>query len=346
MLRVHAPERYFTFVVEPGSLRLDAHVVLLLQSHSIHVSRATVQRWISDGLVTVDGACRKASFQPTIRCTVGVRVPRGSLDPVAENPSVNVDVLYQDDHLVVVNKPAGLVVHPARGHCHDTLLNGLVSLGLLDPSIVDDYDDDLVGASPDIARRAALRPGVVHRLDKDTSGLLVVARTAEAYGNLKDQFGARSIERLYEAVVVGTAADAIYDTPYGRHPHNRIKFTSLVEAERRAITEVRVLATFARGGASHVECRLRTGRTHQIRVHLSEQAGTPVLGDVLYGSTSLRGTDETTAASVRGVGRELVRHWLHAKTLGFRHPVSGKPMHFEQPPPAELQAALHTLASL
>ncbi|MBI5536367.1 MAG: RluA family pseudouridine synthase [Deltaproteobacteria bacterium] len=323
-----ATDRTFVFTVAPGDpvQRLDTLVVALLAREGASASRSSVQQWIEHGRVLIDG-------QPAAR--TGARVRAGAVlsvqpeaPPLTEavaDASVLLSVMYEDDDLIVIDKPAGLVVHPARGHATGTLVNGLLARGSFDQAPIDDRDPE-----------GKRRPGIVHRLDKDTSGVLVVARTVQAREGLKALFARHDIDREYKAVVVGQARDGTYDTMIGRHPTDRLKFTTRTSGEgRRAVTHVRVLERL-QSGTTLVACRLETGRTHQIRVHLCEWGGTPVLGDALYGT---RPRDPFVAA----VAKQLGRQWLHAALLGFKHPVTGKAMCFESPLPAELEASLQKL---
>jgi 23S rRNA pseudouridine1911/1915/1917 synthase len=229
-----------------------------------------------------------------------------------------------DDAIVIVNKPAGLVVHPSLGHEGRTLVNGLLALGLFRAE--DFLSEHDTGAS--------IRPGIVHRLDKGTSGLLVVARTPVARELLKVQFQSHSIERMYDAIVVGAAPDGTFATLHGRHPRDRHRFTTRVRTGKRAVTHVRAVASLR--GATQIECTLETGRTHQIRVHLSE-SGTPVLGDPVYGCVP-------ADMHVRAVGERLGHQALHARVLGFVHPSTGGKVRFEVPPPEDYRDALSALA--
>ena len=248
------------------------------------------------------------------------------------DPTVAFKIMYQDEHLLVVDKPAGLVVHPARGHRDGTLVNGLLALGCFDRSITHPSDP---GPFPN--QDAVLRPGIVHRIDKNTSGILVVARTATARENLKAMFARHDIEREYRAVVVGHATSATYNTPHGRHATQRLRFTTINPVvARQAITHVSVMEILADGQATLVSCRLETGRTHQIRTHLFECGRTPVLGDAIYGS---RPTHEL----VREVEASLNRHWLHAHVLGFAHPITREQLRFVSDLPSELQGSLGAL---
>jgi len=284
---------------------------------AVGASRAEVQRWIEAGRVTVDGAPGDSSARVREGQHVEVRPMAAPATAAKPESDVRFDVLYADDDVVVVNKPPGLVVHPARGHEGGTLVNGLLARGYFRREELGDDE----------------RPGIVHRLDKGTSGVLVVARTADARERLKAQFQAHSIERAYEAIVVGEARGGTHATLHGRHPRDRMRFTSRVKSGKRAVTHVRVLAKLA--GATHVACTLETGRTHQIRVHLAE-SGTPVLGDPLYGKPP-RDT------RVREVAETLGHQALHARVLGFVHPRTGEPMRFEAPPPPDFAEALASL---
>jgi 23S rRNA pseudouridine1911/1915/1917 synthase len=284
------------------------------------VSRSEVQRWIQDGLVTVDGVARQASA--TLRGGERVALVRARARPTAATPDADVrfGLLHRDDDLVVIDKPAGLVVHPAKGHAGGTLVNGLLALGLFSADMGEP------GAAHD-------RPGIVHRLDKGTTGVMVVARNAAAREGLKVQFQAHTIERAYLAIVVGDAVERTITTLHGRDPRNRMRFTSRVRRGKRAVTHVRVVERFE--GAALVECTLETGRTHQIRMHLSE-GGTPVLGDPLYGRPP-------RDALLRDLAQRLGHQALHAAVLGFEHPMTGARLRFTSAPPEDFQSALRAL---
>jgi 23S rRNA pseudouridine1911/1915/1917 synthase len=252
--------------------------------------------------------------------------PRTEVEP---EDGIEFDVLYVDEALVVVNKPAGLVVHPARGHRTGTLVHGLLARGLF-----------ALGGDAFLDARDAeghLRPGIVHRLDRGTSGVLVVARTAGAREGLKEQFAHHTIDREYEALALGRVTRTHHETLHGRHPKDRLRFTTHVREGKRAETHVAVVERFG-DLATHVTCRLETGRTHQIRVHLAE-SGTPILGDALYGKPP---KDE----ALRLVATTLGHQALHAKVLGFAHPLSGRPMRFESDLPPDFIAARDELRRL
>ncbi len=286
-------------------------------------SRAELQRWIDAGRVTVDGAVRRAKDAVREGARVEVRPMPPRATDVAPDASVVFEELYADDALVVLVKPPGLVVHPARGHETGTLVHGLLARGYFR---LEDLEEGDGGHA---------RPGIVHRLDKGTSGVMVVARTATAREALKRQFAEHSIERAYDAITAGRARAGTIRSLHGRHPRDRLRFTTHVATGKTAVTHVEVCEVLAGGRASLVTCRLETGRTHQIRVHLAE-AGTPVLGDPLYGKPP---RDPTLRAVARALGHQA----LHARVLGFVHPTTGEPMRFEAPPPADFAAALQTL---
>jgi 23S rRNA pseudouridine1911/1915/1917 synthase len=311
-------------VGDDGPERVDKVLARLLPE----VSRSTVQRWIEDGRVRVNGAvCRP---RDAVRAGAVLEVDPGARLPSAAEPdaAVPVEVLHEDDALLVVLKPAGLVVHPARGHWSGTLVNGLLAR----PSFAE--------APPDPRDRAgSLRPGIVHRLDKDTSGVLVVAKTEVAREALKEQLGAHTAERSYLALTLGVPLNGSVRTEYGRDSRSRLRFSSRVKSGKRAVTHVELKETLAAGRAALVECRLETGRTHQIRVHLSEQRKTPILADALYGRTP---ADADLAAVAARLGRQA----LHAAVLGFSHPTTGERLRFEAPPPADFAAALEALRGL
>ncbi|HEY3235746.1 MAG TPA: RluA family pseudouridine synthase [Polyangiaceae bacterium] len=309
---------------DSGVERIDRALARLLPG----TSRATLQRWIGQGRVLLNGKpCR--ARDPAVPGSL-VEVDPGPAPPsrAEADPSVILDVFFEDAHLVVVNKPAGLVVHPARGHAKGTLVNGLLARPGFERTPSDPRDPE-----------GAMRPGIVHRLDKDTSGLIVVAKDERTREGLKRQLSERSVERLYRAITLGVPASGTLRSLYSRNPRSRLRFTSRTAEGRSAVTELEVLETLGGGRAALVECRLLTGRTHQIRVHLLEQAGTPVLADSLYGKPAR--DPELTA-----IADELGRQALHASVLGFIHPSTGRPVRFESPLPQDMETALVRLRKL
>lgn len=282
------------------------------------LSRTRWQQLIDEGLVTVEGESVKAS----LRLEGGERV-RVILPEVEESDlraqAIPLDVLYEDDDLLAVNKAAGMVVHPAPGHSEGTLANAVLG-----------YCPDLEGIGGE------RRPGIVHRLDKETSGIILVAKNDRALRHLQQQFKQRTVEKEYLALVEGhiQPPQALIDAPIGRDPNNRKQMAVIRPGsgyrKRRAKTRYDTLQRYSRGGEGFtlVACRPITGRTHQIRVHLAF-AGYPVVGDTTYGR--------------RRQQIELDRHFLHAASLAFRRPVDDAEMTLRAPLPPELQQLLDTL---
>ena len=326
------PER---FVLEPGRARerVDKVLARLLAPRS----RATVQRWIGEGRVTIDGAPCRARDSVAGGAVLEVEVGPDLTSKAEPDASVRFGVVFEDAHLIVVDKPAGVVVHPARGHRTGTLVSGLLARPGFAVAPRDERDPT-----------GHLRPGIVHRIDKSTSGLLVVAKDALTREGLKQQLASHTVTRVYQALTHGVPGAGRIDTFYGRDPRSRLRFTSRLSGGKRAVTNVRPIEVF-RGAAALVECRLETGRTHQIRVHLAEQAGTPLLADALYrgsapaAASRARADAEQTELGLAQIASELGRQALHARVLGFQHPVTGQALHFESEPPADFSAALGAL---
>jgi 23S rRNA pseudouridine1911/1915/1917 synthase len=280
-----------TFEIDPSEAgeRLDR-----LAARRLDTSRSTIQRIIREGSLRLDGEEALASYRVRGGEHVEARLPDGELAP----EEIPVPLVFEDEYLVVVDKPAGLVVHPGAGNPSGTLVNALLGRGIAG------------GENPD-------RPGIVHRLDRDTSGLMVVAKGEPAYSRLVEMMAGRTVRRGYRAVVVGEGLPetGTVDSPVGRDPENPILMTAGVG--RPAVTHFEVVRQAA--GHTMLMVRLETGRTHQIRVHLSA-IGHPVYADPLYGGAV--------------PGRRL---WLHAERLSFVHPVSGEGMDFESSVPEDLR---------
>jgi 23S rRNA pseudouridine1911/1915/1917 synthase len=304
-----APIELIVSAEEAGE-RLDR----VVSARPIGLSRSTVQTLIEDGRVEVDGRALRASARVTTGMRIVVR-PAPPPPSSAEPQDIPIDLMFEDEHLAIVMKPAGLVVHPAPGHADGTLVNALrfhLQVRVGDPE----------------------RPGIVHRLDRDTSGVMVIAKTELAREGLIAQFKAHSIAREYVAIAVGAPpAKLRIETLHGRHPTDRKRFTSRVANGKRAVTELRLQERLH--GAALVRCRLETGRTHQIRMHLSEH-GFPILADPVYGRP---GTDPRVKAAAEAIGRQA----LHARLLGFVHPASGETLSFEREPPPDFERALQLL---
>jgi 23S rRNA pseudouridine1911/1915/1917 synthase len=294
---------------ELAGQRLDAALAKLEPS----LSRAQVRRLIEDGRVTVSGAVVKPAhrLRPGEEIAGSVPAPEPARVTAEELP---LQILFQDPDVVVIDKPAGLVVHPAPGHSGGTLVNALLH-----------HCRDLSGVGGE------LRPGIVHRLDKDTSGVLVVAKNDAAHRALAAQFKVHSVLREYLVLVRGAprTASGTIEAAIGRHPTDRKRMSTKTRRGRPAVTHYRVEERLR--GASLLRVRLGTGRTHQVRVHLSS-IGLAILGDPVYGG-----------ARAEGLELGLRRQALHAALLGFAHPRSGEELRFESPLPPDLAQALEAL---
>ncbi|MDE3094609.1 MAG: RluA family pseudouridine synthase [Chloroflexota bacterium] len=287
-------------VADARGERLDVFVARRLP----HLTRSRARRLTDDGRVRVDGRPAKGSLRLEAGQRVVVEVPAPS--PATARPEdIALDVIYEDDDLLVVNKPAGMTVHPAPGHPAATLVNAVLA-----------HCDDLSGIG------GVLRPGIVHRLDRDTSGLILVAKDDAAHHALALQLKERRVEKTYLALVEGTPrpAEGVIDAPVARDPRNRQRM-AVVEGGREAVTAYRVVERLR--GVSLVEARPKTGRTHQIRVHLAA-IGHPVVGDRVYGHASPL----------------VARQFLHAWRIAFTHPRTGARMELEAPLAEDLRAAL------
>ena len=287
--------------------RLDVAVTKLAPE----LTRARIQKLIAAGLILVNNAARKANYRLRGAEVITVSIPEAKPSPL-QAKSIPLEILYEDSELLVVNKPKGMVVHPAAGHAEGTLVNALLY-----------HCQDLSGIGGET------RPGIVHRLDKDTSGLLVVAKNDRAHLQLSRQFKAHNVTREYVAIVHGrlAAAEGTIDAAIARHPQERKKMAVTKRGQgRRAVTHFKVLQRFKE--YTYVALRLETGRTHQIRVHLAA-VGHPVVGDPVYGYKKQR-------FNLRGQA-------LHARLLGFNHPLTGQYLEFSAEPPQEFQALLNSL---
>ncbi len=293
--------------------RLDRYLAAQQLPHT----RSQLKQFIVSGGCTVNGQPARPSSK-VHRGDVVVLTPPPPEPCRAIAEDIPLSVLFEDEFLIVVDKPAGMVVHPAAGHSSGTLVNALLGRCPLSE-----------GGDP-------LRPGIVHRLDRDTSGVMVATKTDVAQAHLARQFADHSIQRRYLVVVSGllTPASGTMDTLHGRHPHHRKRFSTRVKRGRRAVTHWRVLAPLS--GATLVEARLETGRTHQVRVHFAD-AGHPVLGDRTYARPP---SHEQARQQARALGRQA----LHARSLSFVHPIQDRELCFEAPTPPDMRAAIEALA--
>lgn len=287
--------------------RIDVYLSQKVPEHS----RSYIQKLIKDGLVLVNGQKVKTNFKVKPGCLIDVTIPPPKEISLQPEP-MELDIVYEDDDIVVVNKPQGMVVHPAPGNYSGTLVNALL------------YScDELSGIG------GTIRPGIVHRLDKDTSGLLVVAKNDVAHHSLAQQIKDRTLKRIYWCIVEKNIREdkGVINAPIGRHPTNRKKMAVLNSPTAKpAITHFKVLERF--GEYTLVEARLETGRTHQIRVHMA-YIGHPVVGDTVYGSRKQK--------------FNLNGQVLHAKKLGLIHPSTGEYMEFEAPLPQYFEELLDIL---
>lgn len=293
---------------ETGGMRIDAWLAEQMPG----LTRSAAQRLLNEGQVTLRGGEVKKNY----------KVAAGDEFTVVTNPAVEIplvpqdiplDVVFEDEDVIVVNKPRGMVVHPAPGHPMGTLVNALMH----------HCGDSLSGVG------GAKRPGIVHRIDKDTSGLLIVAKNDMAHLALSAQLADRSLSRVYEAVAVGNFREdsGTVDAPIGRHPNERKKMAVTAQNSRPAVTHWQVLARYR--GYTHLRCQLETGRTHQIRVHMA-YIGHPLLGDEVYGHAKLP-------------EKGLTGQCLHARELKFIHPRTGEQVHLTTELPAYFQDVLHRL---
>lgn len=283
-----------TFISEESNVRIDKYIQIE------NMTRAQVQKLIDEGNVTVNGKVVKTSYKLKTGDKIIVTVPDPvELDVKAEN--IPLDIVFEDEHMLVINKPQGMVVHPAAGNYEGTLVNALLY----------HCKDSLSGIN------GVLRPGIVHRIDKDTSGLLMVAKTNEAHLSLSEQIKNKTAYRHYICITTGHILQkkGIIDAPIGRHPTSRLKMAVTPTNSKEAVTHFEVLEYL--NNATYVALKLETGRTHQIRVHM-QYIGHPIVGDPLYlnkNSYNLKGQA------------------LHAERISFNHPKSGERMEFYAPPP-------------
>ena len=306
----------FRIQEEDEGERLDRFVVRVLDE----LSRSRVQGLVAEGAVLVNDAAKRPGYRLRIGDRVTVEVP-DPVELVARPEDLPLAVVHEDADLLVVDKPAGMAVHPAPGSPSGTLVNALLH-----------HCRDLSGIN------GVLRPGIVHRLDRDTTGLLMVAKNDIAHRGLAAQLEERSVERAYTALVWGRPPDkGVVDAPLDRSPADR-KRMAVVEGGRRAVTRFRRLREL--GYLSLMELRLETGRTHQIRVHM-QHLGHPVFGDPVYGGRArVRGIEPRLREAARRLLQGLDRQALHAACLGFAHPRSGEALRFESPLPGDMERTL------
>ena len=289
---------FFTVENDEGE-RIDKYLSLEMPE----LSRSHIQKLIKDNLIEVNGKPVNANYRLCFDDSIKVTVPELK-EPEIAAEDLPLDILYEDEDIIIVNKPKGMVVHPAPGHYSGTLVNALMF----------HCGDNLSGIN------GVVRPGIVHRIDMDTTGSLVVCKNDSAHQSLSAQLKDHSIRRIYEAIVHGNIKEeeGMVDAPIGRHPTDRKKMSTRAKNARRAVTHYRVLERF--GDYTYIQCQLETGRTHQIRVHMAS-IGHPLLGDAVYGPAK---------CPFKGLQGQT----LHARTLGIVHPRTGEYLEVEAPLPA------------
>lgn len=300
----------FKFIVDSYSenLRLDVYLAENIKDKS----RSYIQNIIKSGKVLINGNAKKGSYKLKLSDEVEVEIPENEKLNV-EPENIPIDIVYEDSDVIVVNKPQGMVVHPAPGNYSGTLVNALLY-----------HCTDLSGIN------GVLRPGIVHRIDKDTSGILVVAKNDMAHKKLAEQLKEHSMNRIYNALVEGVLKEdtGTIDKPLGRHPNQRIKM-AVVKDGRRAVTHYKVLNRYKSN--TLIECKLETGRTHQIRVHMA-YIGHPIVGDPVYGYSKQK--------------FKLEGQMLHAKKLGFIHPSTNKYIEFDSELPGYFKKVIEIISNI
>lgn len=342
-------EHVYTFVVAPKQQpeRVDAFVTRMIQ----HATRSRVQKAIDQGTVTVNNQPTKANYKIRPNDVVHVVVKRQP--PIALIPEdIPLTVLFEDEHLLVIDKPKGLLTHPGVGNRSGTLVNAVLwHVGQREAIELESDDDDDDGETSDAfadeseaMASSALRPGIVHRLDRDTTGVMVIGKSYEATMHLATQFHDRTVSREYVALVWGVVKSDVQTITgnIGFNPRNRKLMAVVERGGKHAATDVTVLARFDL--ATMVRLNLHTGRTHQIRVHMAHTRH-PVIGDADYGGreSALPGVHHTYRRLAQRILTCMDRQALHARTLGFTHPVTRERMSFESPIPPDMQRALDML---
>ena len=319
-------ERCYRFELPDGKKkeRLDKFLTNNLEN----ATRSRIQKLIDAGYVKVNGILKKANYNVQPSDLIEVTIPCSPRPEFTEAEEIPLDIVYEDEYLLLVNKPAGMVAHPSFGHYTGTLVNALMH----HTEILSTFND------------APGRPGIVHRIDKDTSGLLIIAKNENIHAQLSVQFSRHTIEREYWAIVWGKMKEptGTINTFIARSKKDRKKFTATESEGKHAVSMYTVLEEFA--FTSLLSMRLQTGRTHQIRVHLSH-LGKPIFGDATYGGTSIHAGEQTTKlrARVDNLLEIMPRQALHAKTLGFIHPATKEFMKFDSELPEDFRTLLFEL---
>lgn len=328
--------KIITIPPEHDNSRLDKSLSALIDG----ISRARLQTLIADGQVRVNGTV-ETNQKVKIKSEDEITLLIPDVQPThLEAENIPLDIIYEDEALLVINKPAGMVVHPGAGNPNGTLVNALLY----------HCGDNLshIGDAQQLNINGVARPGIVHRLDKDTSGLMMVAKTDRAHQGLSDQLADRSLSRQYEALVWGLPIPPFgtIDKAIGRHPQDRLKMSTRGVSMREARTHYKVIKHDENRQISHVECALDTGRTHQIRVHF-EVLGHALVGDPTYGAQKTKCQSSVNKSALAPSGKALFltfpRQALHAKAIKFIHPVTGEEHSYQHAPPADLAALVAAL---
>jgi 23S rRNA pseudouridine1911/1915/1917 synthase len=298
--------------------RLDAYLTFKLSD----ISRNLIKKHFLDGRFTSTNKLELKKM-PTLGTRIEFEVPE-LRDVDIQPQNIPLEFIYQDEHLAIINKAAGMVVHPAPGNYDGTLVNALLY-----------HCPDLKGIGNE------KRPGIVHRLDKGTTGIMVIAKDQKTHEGLVKLFSTHDITRKYQAICLGAKLPSAktLESTIGRNPNNRLKMMANVKNGKHALTHMKIIEYFKK--LSHVELKLETGRTHQIRVHLSQLLHTPIFNDQLYGRT--KEEKVMVSSKVRGIIKDYEHPFLHAKVLGFKHPITGIDLYFEKEPPQIFQDVLNQL---
>ena len=306
------------FSIDPLESDFGERLDVCISTHLENQSRKRVTELIKDGTITVSGFIKKPGYKVKPGDKISGTIP--FIKPISAIPeNIDIEIIYEDEEIIIINKQPGLVVHPAPGNYTGTLVNALLYHF---PELSRDDND--------------LRPGIVHRLDKDTSGVMVVAKNPQSQAILSEQFKERSVSKTYMALVHGVPEkEGLIDKGIGRHPNNRKKMSVLGTNRKFAITRWKTIEDY--DFASMIECNIETGRTHQIRVHCAH-INHHILGDQVYGLEKREKTDPFKTV-LRGISRQM----LHAKRLQIDHPVTGMKMEFEVPPPPDMQKLIERL---
>lgn len=287
-------------------------------------SRSFLKELYKKGAITSDNKIELKKM-PSVGTQISIDIPPPR-ESTAQPEDIPLKILFEDEHLAIVVKPVGMVTHPAPGNYTGTLVNAILH-----------HCKDIQGVGDE------KRPGIVHRLDKGTSGVMVIAKNQKCHEALVKLFQAHDIDRYYEAISVSTKipSEGRLESTIGRHPNNRLKMAIDVRGGKQSITNYKVLKYYDK--LTHVELKLETGRTHQIRVHLSQLLNAPILMDPLYGSP--KNDLQRVDAKLRSIIKDYEHPFLHAKILGFIHPITNEKLYFEEPPPPVFQEVLRTLES-